>query len=177
MPLAPVPVPRRFEGRSVVVTGAGTGFGAEIAVRAAQEGARAVGVHYRSSVEGAKRTADRVAAEGSTPVLLQADIVDWEQIKAMADAAFERLDGVDVLVNNVGDVAREQMSWRDITEESIDHVLGRRHQGHDALRPRVRRADAGAGPRQHREHRVDRHRPRQRAGAAVRRGEVRASWA
>ena len=41
----------------------------------------------------------------------------------MADAAFERLDGVDVLVNNVGDVAREQMSWRDITEESIDHVL------------------------------------------------------
>jgi NAD(P)-dependent dehydrogenase (short-subunit alcohol dehydrogenase family) len=107
----------------VVVTGAGTGFGAEIAVRAAQEGARAVGVHYRSSTEGAKRTADRVAAAGSTPVLLQADIVDWEQIKAMADAAFERLDGVDVLVNNVGDVAREQMSWRDITEESIDHVL------------------------------------------------------
>ena len=108
----------------MVVTGAGTGFGAEIAVRAAQEGARAVGVHYRSSVEGAKRTADRVTAAGSTPVLLQADIVDWEQIKAMADAAFERLEGVDALVNNVGDVAREQMSWRDITEESIDHVLG-----------------------------------------------------
>ena len=91
MPAAPVPVPRRFEGRSVVVTGAGTGFGAEIAVRAAQEGARAVGVHYRSSADGAKRTADRVAAAGSTAVLLQADIVDWEQIKAMADAAFEQL--------------------------------------------------------------------------------------
>ena len=135
MPLAPVPVPQRLQGRSVVVTGAGTGFGAEIAVRAAQEGARAVGVHYRSSVEGAKRTADRVTAAGSTPVLFQADIVDWEQIKAMADAAFERLDGVDVLVNNVGDVAREQMSWRDITEESIDHVPGCRHQGHDAVRP------------------------------------------
>jgi len=123
VPAAPVPVPRRFEGRSVVVTGAGTGFGAEIAVRAAQEGARAVGIHYRSSVEGAKRTADRVAAEGSTAVLFQADIIDWEQIKALADAAFDRLDGVDALVNNVGDVAREQMSWRDITEESIDHVL------------------------------------------------------
>jgi 3-oxoacyl-[acyl-carrier protein] reductase len=123
VPLAPVPVPQRLQGRSVVVTGAGTGFGAEIAVRAAQEGARTVGVHYRTSVEGAKRTADRVTAAGSTPVLFQADIVDWEQIKAMADGAFERLDGVDVLVNNVGDVAREQMSWRDISEESIDHVL------------------------------------------------------
>jgi NAD(P)-dependent dehydrogenase (short-subunit alcohol dehydrogenase family) len=123
MPLAPVPVPRRFEGRSVVVTGAGTGFGTEIAVRAAQEGARAVGIHYRNSADGAKRTADRVAELGATPVLLQADIMDWEQIKSLTDAAFERLAGVDVLMNNVGDVAREQMSWRDITEESIDHVL------------------------------------------------------
>jgi 3-oxoacyl-[acyl-carrier protein] reductase len=123
VPLAPTPVPRRLEGRSIVVTGAGTGFGAEIAVRAAREGARAVGVHYRSSVDGAKRTADRVAAEGATPVLLQADIIDHAQITALAEAAFDQLGGVDVLINNVGDVAREQMSWRDITEESIDHVL------------------------------------------------------
>ncbi|WP_327003135.1 SDR family oxidoreductase [Dactylosporangium sp. NBC_01737] len=123
MPASPLPVPRRFEGRSVLVTGAGTGFGAEIAVRAAQEGARAVGVHYRSSSAGAERTAERVRDAGATAELFQADIVDWEQIKAMADAAFDRLGGLDVLVNNVGDVAREQMSWRDITEESIDHVL------------------------------------------------------
>lgn len=123
MALTPLPVPRRFEGRSVLVTGAGTGFGAEIAVRAAQEGARVVGIHYRSSATGAERTADRVRAEGAKAALLQADIVHWDQVAAMADAAFEQLEGVDALVNNVGDVAREQMSWRDITEESIDHVL------------------------------------------------------
>ena len=123
MPLDPTPIPRRFQGRSVVVTGAGTGFGAEIAVRAAQEGARVVGIHYRSSIAGAEKTAERVRAEGAETVLLQADIVHWDQVAAMADAAFDQLDGVDVLVNNVGDVAREQMSWRDITEESIDHVL------------------------------------------------------
>jgi NAD(P)-dependent dehydrogenase (short-subunit alcohol dehydrogenase family) len=123
MPLNALPVPRRFEGRTVLVTGAGTGFGAEIAVRAAQEGARAVGVHYRSSAAGAERTAERVKDAGSEAVLFQADIVDWGQIKRMVDEAFEQLHGVDVLVNNVGDVAREQMSWREITEESIDHVL------------------------------------------------------
>jgi 3-oxoacyl-[acyl-carrier protein] reductase len=120
---SPLPVPRRFEGRSVVVTGAGTGFGAAIALRAAQEGARAVGVHYRSSKDGAEQTAERVRAEGAQAVLLRADIVEWAQVSRFADEAFARLDGVDVLVNNVGDVAREQMSWRDITEESIDHVL------------------------------------------------------
>ena len=123
MPLNPTPVPRRFEGRSVLVTGAGTGFGAEIAVRAAQEGARAVGVHYRRSEIGAKQTAERVAEAGSSPVILQADISQWAQVRAMADEAFDQMGGVDVLVNNVGDVAREQMSWRDIDEESINHVI------------------------------------------------------
>jgi 3-oxoacyl-[acyl-carrier protein] reductase len=123
MALNPTPIPRRFEGRSVVVTGAGTGFGAEIAVRAAQEGARVVGVHYRSSRGGAEHTADRVREAGSEPVLLQADIALWPQVTQLADDAFKQLGGVDVLINNVGDVAREQMSWRDITEESVDHVL------------------------------------------------------
>jgi len=123
VPLTPLPVPRRFEGRSVVVTGAGTGFGAEIAVRAAQEGARVVGVHYRSSKAGAEQTADRVREAGAEPVLLQADIADWAQVKTLADESFRQLGGVDAVINNVGDVAREQMSWRDITEESVDHVL------------------------------------------------------
>ena len=93
MALSPVPIPRRFVGRSVVVTGAGTGFGAEIAVRAAQEGARVVGVHYRSSAAGAERTAKRVRAEGAEAVLLKADIVEWAQVAAMADEAFEKLGG------------------------------------------------------------------------------------
>ena len=115
--------PQRFTGKTVLVTGAGTGYGAEVAVRAAQEGAD-VAVHYRSSAAGARQTADRIEAEGRKAFLVQADITDWAQIKAMADAVWGHFGRLDVLVNNVGDVAREQMSWRDITEESIDHVLG-----------------------------------------------------
>lgn len=107
----------------MLVTGAGTGFGAEIAVRAAQEGAPTVGLHYRSSRAGAEATAVRVETEGAKTALFQADIADWDAVTAFADAAFAELGTVDVLVNNVGDVAREQMSWRDVTEESVDHVL------------------------------------------------------
>jgi len=113
---------RRFAGQSVLVTGAGTGFGAAIALRAAREGAR-VAVHYNRSREGAERTADAIAAMGGESMLVQADIVHWAQIKAMADTVFERFGVLDVCVNNVGDMARDQMSWRDISEESIDHVL------------------------------------------------------
>ena len=120
----PLPPPRRFEGRTVLVTGAGTGFGAEIAVRAAQEGARAVGIHYRSSRDG--RRGDRRSgceALGAEAPLFQADIASWPAVAAFADEVFAELGTVDAVINNVGDVAREQMSWRDLTEESVDHVL------------------------------------------------------
>jgi 3-oxoacyl-[acyl-carrier protein] reductase len=120
---SPLPPPRRFEGRTVLVTGAGTGFGASIAVRAAQEGARAVGIHYRSSKAGAEETAAKVRELGAEAPLFQADIAEWDAVKAFADEVFAMLGTVDAVINNVGDVAREQMSWRDLTEESVDHVL------------------------------------------------------
>jgi 3-oxoacyl-[acyl-carrier protein] reductase len=113
---------QRFAGKTVLVTGAGTGFGAAIAVRAAQEGAD-VAVHYRSSEAGARQTAAGVEAAGRKAFLVQADIVDWAQVTRMADAVWDRFGRLDVAVNNVGDMASEQMSWRDITEESIDHTL------------------------------------------------------
>ncbi|MGC5561555.1 SDR family NAD(P)-dependent oxidoreductase [Streptomyces sp. FR-108] len=113
---------RRFTDKTVLVTGAGTGFGAEIAVRAAQEGAD-VAIHYRGSRAGAEATAERVTALGRTAVVVQADITEHDQILRMADEVWEAFGRLDVAVNNVGDVAREQMSWRDLTEESVDHVL------------------------------------------------------
>jgi 3-oxoacyl-[acyl-carrier protein] reductase len=116
------PIAQRFIGKTVLVTGAGTGFGAEIAVRAAQEGAD-VAIHYRSSRAGAEATAERVTAVGRKAILVQADIAQHSQIVRLADEVWSQLGRLDVAINNVGDVAREQLSWRDITEESIDHVL------------------------------------------------------
>ena len=118
----PSPVPQRFVGKTVLVTGAGTGFGAEIAVRAAQEGAD-VAIHYRNSRAGAEATARRVEELGRKAAIVQADIAQHDQIIRLADEVWSHFGRLDVAVNNVGDVAREQMSWRDISEESIDHVL------------------------------------------------------
>ena len=109
----------RLEGKQVMVTGAGTGFGAELAVRAAQEGAAAVVVHYRSSAAGAEQTAERVREAGAEARLVQGDISQWEDIRRMAGEAGE----VDVLVNNVGDMASDQHGWDDLTEDVIDHCL------------------------------------------------------
>jgi 3-oxoacyl-[acyl-carrier protein] reductase len=106
-----------------MVTGAGTGFGAALALRAAQEGAAKVLVHYRSSAAGAEQTAERIRAAGAEPTLIQGDITSWSDIKRMADTAFGEFGGLDVLVNNVGDMASDQASWTEVTEAAIDHVL------------------------------------------------------
>ena len=114
---------RRFEGKTFMVTGAGTGFGAALSLRAAQEGAGKVIVHYRSSSDGAERTAERVRNAGAEALVVQGDITSWADIQRMAAWAFEDGGGVDVLMNNVGDMASGQASWTEVTEEAIDHVL------------------------------------------------------
>jgi len=109
----------KLEGKSVMVTGAGTGFGAQLCVKAAQEGAARVVVHYRSSKGGAEETARRVAEAGAEVALVQGDIASWDDIRRMVTEAGE----VDVLVNNVGDMASDQNGWEDLREEVIDHCL------------------------------------------------------
>jgi 3-oxoacyl-[acyl-carrier protein] reductase len=114
--------PGRLDGRVALVTGAGTGFGAAIAEALAEEGADVL-VHYRSSAGGAEETAKRIAALGRRAETIQGDIGVWTDVQRMGEEAVARFGRVDVLVNNVGDMAVNQMSWRDMTPESIDHTL------------------------------------------------------
>ena len=54
---------------------------------------------------------------------MQGDISSWDDVRRMNARVFDELGSLDALVNNVGDMAAEQTSWRELTEESIDHVL------------------------------------------------------
>ena len=112
----------RLEGRAALVTGAGRGLGSALAVGLAREGAD-VAVHYNRSAAGAEQVAAQVADLGRRAVTLQADITRLEDVERMAASAFESLGRLDVLVNNVGDAAPEQNSWRDLDEPLIDRVL------------------------------------------------------
>jgi 3-oxoacyl-[acyl-carrier protein] reductase len=109
----------RLEGRKALVTGAGRGFGRAIALGLAREGAD-VAVHYRSSAAGAEEVARELGGDAFT---VRADLTSWDEIRRLAETVFDRFGRLDVLVNNVGDVAAEQQSWREVTEELIDRVL------------------------------------------------------
>ena len=116
------PVFPRFAGKWVMVTGAGTGFGSALAARAAAEGANVV-VHYHRSAEGAEKTAAAVRELGREPVVVQGDLRSTADIRRMADEVWSAAGVLDVLVNNVGDIATDQMSWRDLDEAVVDRVL------------------------------------------------------
>jgi short-subunit dehydrogenase len=87
----------RFEGRTVIVTGASSGVGAAAARLFAEEGARVV---------LAARTAaalEAVAKEiGERALCIPTDVADPEQARALVERAVEATGSVHVLVNNAG---------------------------------------------------------------------------
>lgn len=85
----------RFDGKTVVVTGASSGVGAAAARRFAEEGARVV---------LAARTAaalESVAKEiGDRALCVPTDVADADQARALIHRAVEATGGIHVLVNN-----------------------------------------------------------------------------
>jgi 3-oxoacyl-[acyl-carrier protein] reductase len=112
----------RFQDKAVLVTGSGRGFGAVLALAFAREGAHVV-VHYNSSSKGAEETAAAVGALGRRAMLVRGDIARLNDVRGMTEQAFAEFGHVDVLVNNVGDMANEQTSWRQLDEKVVDHTL------------------------------------------------------
>jgi len=88
--------------RVVLVTGSSRGIGAEIAVKAAAEGAR-VAVHYNRSADEAKQTVERARrARAADVVAFAADISDGEAAERLVAQVIDRFGRVDALVNNAG---------------------------------------------------------------------------
>jgi 3-oxoacyl-[acyl-carrier protein] reductase len=88
-------------GRVVLITGSSRGIGAEVAAKAAAEGA-VVAVHYQSSADGAKQTLERVRAAGADGATFTADLGDGEQAERLVADVIERFGRLDGLVNNAG---------------------------------------------------------------------------
>jgi 3-oxoacyl-[acyl-carrier protein] reductase len=91
----------RLADRVVLVTGSSRGIGAEVAVKAAAEGAR-VAVHYRESSTAADRTINRARSAGAEAEGFEADIGEGGQAVALVERVIERFGRIDGLVNNAG---------------------------------------------------------------------------
>ncbi|MFW0785478.1 oxidoreductase [Gordonia sp. CPCC 206044] len=107
-------------GRTVVVTGANSGLGAETAKALARAGAQVILACRDTS------KADVVAKEiGSAASVARLDLADLSSVRAFADG----FTGADVLVNNAGVMAIPLRR----TAQGFEMQMGTNHLGHFAL--------------------------------------------
>lgn len=89
-----------LDGRTAVVTGAGKGIGAGIARAFAEQGANLVlGARTLPDLETVARDAE---ALGVKALVVPTDVLQFDQLQALADAAMKEFGGIDILVNNAG---------------------------------------------------------------------------
>lgn len=105
----------RLGGKTALVTGAGSGFGAGIAARFAAEGARVMVADINDA--SAQAVASRIGGLGH-----QVDVGNRASVDAMAAAAIAAFGQLDILVNNAG-VTHLPAALEDVAEEDFDRVF------------------------------------------------------
>jgi len=109
----------RLKDKVVIVTGAGSGFGAGIAKLFAAEGAKVIVNDINPA--GGERVAGEIAGAGGRALFVKADVTrgaDWANLVACALQAFGRLDAI---VNNAGWTHRKK-PYLEVTEAEFDKV-------------------------------------------------------
>ena len=113
----------RLDNKAILVTGASTGFGREVAIEAAASGASIVGINYCHSENEAKQTLAAVEAKGGRGVLLRADVRKRDEVDRMFDTFLKASgDRLDVLVNNAGALVKRS-TIEDLDDETWDEVI------------------------------------------------------
>lgn len=124
------------EGRVVIVTGAGGGLGRAYALLLAAEGAKVVvndlgvGTHGEAGETpgAAEKVVEEIRAAGGEAIANTADVADWDQTRALVQAAVDTFGTLHAVVNNAGFV-RDRM-FVSCTPEEWDAVTRVHLRGH-----------------------------------------------
>jgi 3-oxoacyl-[acyl-carrier protein] reductase len=104
-----------LEGKTAIVTGGGSGFGAGIARVFAREGATVMVADINAAA------AEAVAAEVGG-IAQGVDVADGASVAAMTRAAQEAWGRIDILVNNAG-ITHMPAPMEEVSEEDFDRII------------------------------------------------------
>ena len=111
---------KEFEGKTALVTGAGSGIGAEIARRLAAAGAQVVVADVNEAAAG--QVAAEIARAGGTAASVHQDVSNAESVRLSVEFAVERFGGLHLAVNNAG-IGGDQAPTADYSLEGWDKVI------------------------------------------------------
>jgi NAD(P)-dependent dehydrogenase (short-subunit alcohol dehydrogenase family) len=118
----------RFDGKSVLVTGAGRGVGRGHALLLASRGARVVVADIGgqldgsgSSAEPAEQVVDEIRTAGGEAVACHASIAEVEGAAAIVNAAVDSFGGLDIVINNAG--IHDPGAFTDLSLENFQRML------------------------------------------------------
>lgn len=107
----------RLEGKTALVTGGASGFGAGIVRKFLVEGARVAIADINGNA-----ARDLATELGDQTFSVTVDVSSNDSVAAMAKTVLERLGGLDILVNNAG-ITHLPAAMEEISEEEFDRVL------------------------------------------------------
>jgi len=105
----------RLSGKTAIVTGGASGFGAGIVRKFIAEGATVMVADING--DAARAMADEVGG-----ISCIVDVSKSDSVKAMAEAATAQMGHIDILVNNAG-ITHLPTQMEDVTEEEFDRVM------------------------------------------------------
>ena len=108
-----------LEGKSAVVTGAGSGIGRAIAIALAKQGAHVdvLEINDKASIE----TVNLIRSEGGQAELISCNVTDHDQVQSVFEHIGNSHNGLDCLINNAG--IAHVGNIMNTGEAEFDHVL------------------------------------------------------
>ena len=105
----------RLRDKIAIVTGGGSGFGAGIVKKFAEEGARVIVADI--NLENAMKVAKSVGG-----IAIEVDVSSSLSFKNMVNVTLEKFGKIDIMVNNAG-ITHNPKNMEDISEEEFDKIF------------------------------------------------------